>query len=320
MKESLIGKKYRPHDNSWSINVTTCSNYPYKNKQGYLAGTHNTSQKECIICSEPFDCYINKSVLHFNLEICKMIMVNFNQETHMVLFNESSVVKEPKFKAGDWVTVLDTPRIRRWTHGEQAIRHTFQIRKDGHYCELFLEGSAQAIDLNNKYYINYTLNDVRLATPEEIKASTNKEPEMGKWYTLIDYPKYLVCFTKEGRYGFNSDGEWFSSNVGNYWEAEYTLASDEFVKERLLEYAKEHYPIGTKFCSAWYQPCKVTVENRSFYAINYNNELHIVVNANNGASVFYNGKWAEITEKPKNLKIIHEFTVNNIDYIVMLKH
>ena len=89
--KSIIGKNYVPSDNSYSVNVTKSGNYPYKNEPTYLAGTCFNIPKVCTILSEPFecDCYIHGISNPKNIHT--MIMVRYNQETHMVLFDKKNV-------------------------------------------------------------------------------------------------------------------------------------------------------------------------------------------------------------------------------------
>ena len=77
MKESLIGKYYIPNDNSYSVNLTTSTQYPYNNEQKYLAGTYNTDAKICLIVSEPFMCKV-RTVLN---QISEIMMWNNNKKS-----------------------------------------------------------------------------------------------------------------------------------------------------------------------------------------------------------------------------------------------
>ena len=90
MKESIIGKKYIPTDNSWSVNVTTASECPWKNEQRYLSGTMdcNFIPVECTIVSEPF---FAKVMSYKQIREQLMIAVDYNNETHIVLFFPSQI-------------------------------------------------------------------------------------------------------------------------------------------------------------------------------------------------------------------------------------
>lgn len=89
--KSLIGKKYTPYDNSWSVNVTDCGDILSKAKCSFLAGKFGSNAVECTIVSEPFRCNTRMSGLKESNGTYEMIMVNFNNETHMVLFNKHYV-------------------------------------------------------------------------------------------------------------------------------------------------------------------------------------------------------------------------------------
>lgn len=91
MSESLIGKYYLPYDNSYSVNLTSSSNYPYKNDQRYLAGTFNSDAKLCVIVSEPFICKVKSCVDNSITYEYYMILVGYNNEVISVLFNKSNV-------------------------------------------------------------------------------------------------------------------------------------------------------------------------------------------------------------------------------------
>jgi hypothetical protein len=77
------------------------------------------------------------------------------------------------------------------------------------------------------------------------------------------------------------------------------------LKEQILEIAKGKYPIGTDFRVA-HKPetiCRVVSHDFSEYQTFIKNgplDLHVNLKSNLGyASVYYNGKWAEIISKPE---------------------
>lgn len=94
--KSLVGKKYIyiPIDNSWSVNVANCGDFLSQAKRCTLAGNYKEYAKECIISSEPFDCNTYTTGLLEPKSNHKMIMVEYNQETYMVLFYKSSVISQ----------------------------------------------------------------------------------------------------------------------------------------------------------------------------------------------------------------------------------
>ena len=94
VSQSLIGRKYYPFDNSYCVNLTQSSNYPYSNKRNvYLAGTLlGDPVKECIIVSEPFKCKV-KSCVGNEIYEHDMIMVNYNNHTYSVMFHKQGLTK-----------------------------------------------------------------------------------------------------------------------------------------------------------------------------------------------------------------------------------
>jgi hypothetical protein len=89
---SIIGKKYIPSDNSWAVNITKAGDYPYKSEQSHLAGTYNTNPKTTIIVSEPFMCNTLTTVRKDSKHKHLMILVEFQEETHAVLYDASNIV------------------------------------------------------------------------------------------------------------------------------------------------------------------------------------------------------------------------------------
>jgi hypothetical protein len=87
--ESLIGKKYYPIDNSYSVCLTD-------GKMNYqLAGNHYNRPKqpeECEIVSEPFDMVVNNIIGGFLTR--QMILVKCERGfTHSVVFVEHALLK-----------------------------------------------------------------------------------------------------------------------------------------------------------------------------------------------------------------------------------
>lgn len=79
--------------------------------------------------------------------------------TDLELYKEDS--KWGEFKAGDWVEVLDTPTVRRWSGGVKAIGHKFQL------SELNILGDPNSFTETpeQKFSVNYCLKDIKLCTP-----------------------------------------------------------------------------------------------------------------------------------------------------------
>lgn len=88
---SIIGKKYLPSDNSYSVNVTSSTLFPYKSKQIYLAGIVNEEGKECTILTDPFDCSIIHSV-NKSVVLLPMIIVQYGNTTACVMYYKHCVI------------------------------------------------------------------------------------------------------------------------------------------------------------------------------------------------------------------------------------
>jgi hypothetical protein len=95
LKKSIIGRKYIPCDNSYTVNLTSSSNFPYKNNTTiYLAGTARGDEpKECIILTEPFKCSI-VTMSKETYDIETMVVVQYKDTTHITLYYESCLVPE----------------------------------------------------------------------------------------------------------------------------------------------------------------------------------------------------------------------------------
>ena len=94
VKESIIGKKYKPNDNSWSLNLTKSVNSTNRGNRivrGYLGGTYVTDSVICKIKSEPFEMQIQ--ALDRNPYPVTMVIVEYKKNTYIVLFNESNIIE-----------------------------------------------------------------------------------------------------------------------------------------------------------------------------------------------------------------------------------
>jgi hypothetical protein len=89
MGESLIGKCYLPVDNSYSVNLTSASRYPYKSEDTSLAGNFSSEAKMCVIVSEPFICKVDSDLS--GIRTYEMIMVEYDNKTYSILYYEGCV-------------------------------------------------------------------------------------------------------------------------------------------------------------------------------------------------------------------------------------
>lgn len=90
-KESIIGKKYKPDDNSWSLNLTKSGNGYNRVIRGYLGGTYRTDAVVCTIKSEPFKMIVESGM--YQVDTRTMIIVEYNKSSYTVLFNESNIIE-----------------------------------------------------------------------------------------------------------------------------------------------------------------------------------------------------------------------------------
>ena len=89
--ESIIGKKYRPNDNSWSLNLTKSCNGFNRVIRGYLGGTYRTDAVICTIKSEPFKMIIESGT--HGVDARTMIIVEYGKSSYTVLFYKSNIVE-----------------------------------------------------------------------------------------------------------------------------------------------------------------------------------------------------------------------------------
>lgn len=225
--------------------------------------------------------------------------------------SEGNLIEDkPKFKIGDWVVVI--PSDNPFHNYKNAIGHIFPIRDDSAYYQSFIKGNPSAIDPNNTYGINYKLEDVRLATPEEIAKVTKpktKPFKFNKWYKSNNADGLFFIQSENTGYGFRSNHKnyWFTRtpDMGNWNLTGLIPATIEEVKERLLSYAKEKYPIGTKFkCITYDKGFTVTnpnyMDNASGFNSNGDSTIWIGVKEQCSGRIFGDkGKWAEVISKPE---------------------
>lgn len=93
-------------------------------------------------------------------------------------------------QVGSWVTVLDTPNVKRYCGGS-GVGYTFQMIYDtAGESERVVEGIKKShispfISPGNKHRTNYRPSDIRLATPEEIsKVAESVEYKVGDYVVV----------------------------------------------------------------------------------------------------------------------------------------
>jgi len=169
----------------------------------------------------------------------------------------------------------ENKEITLYINLEQQFRRTNKYPNSEYYD--FLEW----LQLNNleREYNNYIGNHVE------------KSFEFDRWYKFLD--KGLVYITSETTgYGWDNNGKWFERTEGGWNYKGMAKASDKEVKERLLEYIKEKYPLGTKFIELMPPKDEKVIRNYNFNYYSNNDQL------TNGNTIYCEGKWAEIIKKP----------------------
>lgn len=89
----LIGKKYKPTDNSYSNCLSDAVSDLQSKPRHFLAGTKvGHKQITCTIISEPFEMLITRDVVGKS-DVLDFILVNDpDAKTHLVIFNYNDVI------------------------------------------------------------------------------------------------------------------------------------------------------------------------------------------------------------------------------------
>lgn len=120
------------------------------------------------------------------------------------------------------------------------------------------------------------------------------------WYKYKN-TNFLMYIHDNGRYGFGADGLWLDNlneNESLNKIEGYNLATDEEVEKALINEAKR---IGLTHENK-FKDCNDVLFNKGYgYYVFENNKLYY-----NGATLFDNGKWAEVIEKPNKQEIINQ--------------
>jgi hypothetical protein len=156
--------------------------------------------------------------------------------------------------------------------------------------------------------------EVRLATQEEKRwletcekagkfvpketISELKGFEIGKWYTHKN-KSMLVCYKGEG------EGYGFLNNMwGSYWcitkREDWKLATEEEVRDALLEFAKKNYPKGTEYVSI---STSLTYTSQGGFKYDDGQIMEGRPDNPRVCSIYKYGKWAKIISKPKEKAI-----------------
>lgn len=240
---------------------------------------------------------------------------NFNKINLNLPYDWDSALKlaaEVEIEISEYVEILVTEDC--FKKGE--ILKTEKYSKDA-WRFIWPDGSGQTYYNRHKDYF-------KPSTKAAYETQNIIKPEVGKWYKSINQSNILVYCKKLVNdsgiigYGIDGNGDWYNDNsswFGDNFSKHAVLATDEEVEERLIEYAKKHYPIGTR------------ANQNTAYAGNGNTFIvkNTIINYYYDQSSRYwnltvssygifnskDGKWAEIL--PNNVEI-KGYTVIKIDY------
>lgn len=177
--------------------------------------------------------------------------------------------------------------------------HSYNIRK------------ANKEDIQRLNDLGYTVKDNKFVKNDS--KQMKEEDKYNKWY-YNPYSKWMTYITSENTgFGFDEYGNWITYDDKKRWGDDVfdDLAPDSLVKEKLLEYAKKKYPVGTTFLPSHVvsddDRCIVTNDNFSGYVdIMYSltddertwddSENPKYGNTSYNRVVYCKGKWAKIIE------------------------
>jgi len=146
-----------------------------------------------------------------------------------------------------------------------------------------------------------------------------KEPEfeLWEWYKNKKGGLVFISGTNSG-YGFDASDNWMSEDGEEWGLKDLKPATYIEVEERLLAYAKKHYPVGTKYKSA-NSVNEFEVKEQLFEV---QPRLTRLFSESGKGCLLYDGKWAEIiqeTDKDDKLKEVTDMLKEAIDKLNALK-
>jgi hypothetical protein len=210
-------------------------------------------------------------------------------------------------KPYDVTTLSKSKSIEKWSVGSYVVfLKKLSNLNVGDIDRIYKESDGQCVMLDKFLALNHkarerdgdvkwfaTLQEAeeflkQLLNPKEMKYKDST----GKWWKIPDtkFINYIESETR--RYGFNALGEWIDIPA-NIVTDNIVEASKHEVEEALLSYAKEKYPIGTKYVGIG---CN-SRENEVKGELHYYSEPNKITDGWGGA-VYCEGRWAEIIEQP----------------------
>lgn len=136
--------------------------------------------------------------------------------------------------------------------------------------------------------------------------------EVGKWYKLIDEPRFKFQFNgsvgESSHSGFNRDGEWVDMKLYIGYDRKYKICTEKEIKNALIAESEKRYSSGTFFIDLDDKKTKESLFEFGAYISGLSNETMVrgvvpekywrIGNTNSNCEVFNNGKWAEIVVDP----------------------
>lgn len=198
---------------------------------------------------------------------------------------------------GSWLVKLTGNNIEKFEHSE-----SYDL--DLEFKQEFIDESSNLI--RGGRFIRYATDEEKaLLEPKKDK----KELEVGKWYKGIG--DKLICLTsKENKghvkaYGFGALGGWYEDDNDYSWTAdELVEATKEEVEQALIKEANKRYKVGDKVKSLANNYYEFNISEYKFMQFGKINDLWVKCNGCN-ALIYRNGKWADIVEEPKRIRVIY---------------
>lgn len=305
--------------------VNESSIYP-ETKQGFIYKIIKSQTKRCWYIDLPIPCapYMDEGWRFATQQEIDLY------KTHGKPVKSSSNWYD-NLKGGDIVVVTDEILNTSWGNRKEAVGYMFLIKEN--CLNEFKKGGEICIDPVNRYGINYSIHNTRLATDEELeyykswsdapvhlpvnvprekmeellKEAKKKYPIGTEFYAVKGDGKRGGKFTqaKECYLYTNYRGTWIigSANIYNptinKW-AEIISNKNVMSEKELIAEAKRRYPIGTKFVSP-----------KDFKAETLRGSGNIVTDDNfymssvgiTSSGIYYvyqDGIWADIVEPTKD--------------------
>lgn len=204
-----------------------------------------------------------------------------------------SIGEKPLFVTEDRKNIYEGMNF--YTLWKITLKFTYWKDNNGVECIKYTADKYSKKDSNELYFSTKE-------AAEQYLESLKPKLEVNKWYKDPNSNWLVFITSSRSGYGFDTDNKWFE-NVDSTWGLKDIIpATDEEVRERLLKYAKENYPEGTKYkCVNNNEKIYHNRDNFQFqidkYIISDKNIWSSITNSS-GGWLYKDGKWAKIIEKP----------------------